>query len=291
MSRCQKVGGVPCFYRLFLSLLVLLFLNACGGGSSPIVAGSDNQDTTQDTQDNSDAQDNVSDTEDNTSIQDNSDTQTPPDPIDNPDDVTTQTATRILPLGDSVTQGGDGFASYRRALWFKLKNAGYKVDFIGSHSGFEGDIDNNLKDFDLDHEGHWAWETNQLEENLTEWINAYSPDIVLLHTGTNDVDRGHSHSSTIDEIDGIIRTLRDKNPKVIILLAKIIPMKNTDTAEFNHFVGAFAASETSQNSPIIIVDHYSGYDPQSDSHDNYHPNSNGEEKMATQWFNALQPYL
>jgi hypothetical protein len=39
---------------------------------------------------------------------------------------------KILPLGDSMTQGEAGHFSYRRPLWKMLDSAGYKVDFVGS---------------------------------------------------------------------------------------------------------------------------------------------------------------
>ncbi len=202
-----------------------------------------------------------------------------------------QRTMRILPLGDSITNGGAGYPSYRRSLWFMLRNGDYNVDFIGSQRGFSGPVSDYLKDFDLDHEGHWAWEMGQLENSLPDWINNYTPDIVLLHAGTNDVARGQSHSSTISELNNIIDILRNKNANVVVLLAKIIPMRNRDTADFNEFIESFAASKTTTASPVVIVDQYEGYNPSSDNHDNYHPNERGEEKMATRWLNALEPYL
>ena len=40
--------------------------------------------------------------------------------------------TRFMPLGDSITQGEGNQNSYRRLLWFNLRNACYNVDFVGS---------------------------------------------------------------------------------------------------------------------------------------------------------------
>jgi len=201
-------------------------------------------------------------------------------------------AVKILPLGDSITQGGNNYASYRRSLWFKLQNQGYDIDFIGSQSSFVGDVDEALKDFDLDHQGHWAQEAGWLDDNLDVWLINYTPDIVLLHAGTNDFYRGQSNSSTIDELDSIINNkFRAKNANVVILLAKIIPMKNTDTFSFNQFIESLAISKSTADSPVILVDQYTGYNPQTDNHDNWHPNTTGEEKMASRWFAALQPFL
>ena len=70
-----------------------------------------------------------------------------------------EAAIRIMPLGDSITQGAssgvtdeDFQVSYRLDLWDKLRNAGYDVDFVGSlNSG------SSMEDFDADHEGHPGW--------------------------------------------------------------------------------------------------------------------------------------
>jgi hypothetical protein len=40
--------------------------------------------------------------------------------------------TKIMPLGDSITEGDSRLASHRWHLWNLLRAAGYKVDFVGS---------------------------------------------------------------------------------------------------------------------------------------------------------------
>ncbi|MEE9327656.1 MAG: SGNH/GDSL hydrolase family protein [Cocleimonas sp.] len=294
----QKKGGVPLqntaishpIYYRFSTLLLLFTLTACGGKSSDTTT---NQENTETTPVETVIEQPIIQEPEVTEVIESPEVVTPvePEPEQTENNPPQQTTKRILPLGDSITHGGDGFPSYRRVLWRLLKSANFDIDFIGSHRDFSGDIAENLQDFDLDHEGHWAWETNELEDKLPEWIKGYTPDIVLLHTGTNDVDRDQSHESTIAEISRIIDILRAKNPQVIILLAKIIPMRGEDTAEFNEFVEDFVGIKNTQQSPVVIVDQYSNYSPQNDSHDKWHPNSVGEQKMANNWFNALLPYL
>ncbi len=213
---------------------------------------------------------------------------TVPDPVSTPSpSQATSRVIRILPLGDSITQGGDGYPSYRRSLWMML--SGFKVDFIGSHNSFNGS--SPYTDFDLDNEGHWAWEAGELDNSLNSWLDGYTPDIVLLHAGTNDVDRGQSNSSTTAELESIIDKLRAKNSAVIILMAKLIPMRHRDTTDINQDIEVLAAEKSTAVSPVVIVDQYTGYNPATDNHDNYHPNTQGEEKMARQWFAALQAFL
>ena len=43
-----------------------------------------------------------------------------------------QNALKIMPLGDSITDGYDVPGGYRTALWQKLTERGYILDFVGS---------------------------------------------------------------------------------------------------------------------------------------------------------------
>jgi hypothetical protein len=196
---------------------------------------------------------------------------------------------KILPLGDSITDSYAGRPSYRRTLWKLLVDAGYTVDFVGNET--TTNIDSSFQDFDLNHEGHPGWEAGDIDDQINEWLTNISPDIVLLHIGTNDLDRGQSYQSTLNEIDSLIQKLRIKNPNMVIFMAKIIPMRNLDTASFNALLDQFVVQRTTNSSPIFIVDQYTGFDANTDNYDNYHPNEIGENKIATKWFEALQNYF
>lgn len=200
-------------------------------------------------------------------------------------------ALRVLVLGDSITQAGNGHPGYRRELWFLLQAGGYDVDFIGSHRAFHNSVPDKYRDFDLDHEGHWGWEAGEVKQQLSGWLSGYTPDLVLMHLGTNDFDRGQSNASTISELGAIIDKLRQDNPKVTILLATTIPMKDKDTSSLNREIVKLAQSRDKSTSRIKIVDQYSGYNPYTDNYDKWHPNSAGEEKMADKWYAAMRPFL
>lgn len=198
---------------------------------------------------------------------------------------------RILPLGDSITHGFGGQVSYRRALWFQLQNAGYSVDFVGSHTDFVSPVPAGQDDFDLDHEGHSGFRADQIDANLNVWLQGYQADIVLLHLGTNDLNQGQNANSTLAEIASIISKLRAHNPTVTILLARIIPMRNFDTGSFNTALDAWVGGQSDPLSPLIVVDQYTGYDPVANNIDNFHPNATGDALIAQRWFDALQPLL
>src|SRR3982751_4842369 len=62
---------------------------------------------------------------------------------------------RVMPLGDSITEGTQVPGGYRIGLWQRVSSNGYRVDFVGSQ--FNGP--SNLGDHD--HEGHPGWRIDQ----------------------------------------------------------------------------------------------------------------------------------
>jgi hypothetical protein len=212
---------------------------------------------------------------------------------------------RILPLGDSITQADANHLGYRYRLWVKLVDAGIDFDFVGSlRSNHLGNPQWPLhKDrlFDRDHEGHWGWRADEIlggpaeqeKNSLSEWLKGYTPDIVLMHLGSNDVLQYQDVAGTAKELRQIIKALRADNPHVIILLAKLIPTRappiNARIEELNAQIAKIPASMGTAESPVIIVDQYSGFRAEDiDASDWIHPTRSGEDKMAAKWFEAIQ---
>jgi hypothetical protein len=221
--------------------------------------------------------------------------------------IPAEATVKILPLGDSITRGGatadSPYPSYRYLLWNYLKTGGYDVDLVGStteptFSSFS---------FDQDHDGHGGYTTgmelngdpsDDPQGKLSNWLNLYTPDIVLLHIGTNDVIHQVNLSERLNNVDQIIDTLRAANPDVKILMAQIIPTSdafrnsNSQLIAFNDALPALAAEKNTTQSPVIVVDMYSNYDGFKDNqYDGIHPQTSGEKKLADRWYAALVPLL
>ena len=215
---------------------------------------------------------------------------------------------QILPLGDSITQGDRQRQSYRYRLWQALVSGGYTFDLIGSMSSNFGGNPSfpalSGTSFDSDHEGHWGWRADEIVPRLRRKLAGYTPDLVLLHLGTNDLFAGHAAglpvdqvvSETLDDLQQIIAVLRSDNPRVAVLAALLFPSdfpSNAFIDAFNRALPPRAAVWNSPDSPVTIVDQNSGVDPdptspESHSHDGVHPNQRGEALMAERWMAAIQ---
>jgi lysophospholipase L1-like esterase len=206
---------------------------------------------------------------------------------------------KIMPLGNSITESIYTQATYRYWLYTLLVDSGYPVDFVGSmHGAYMGEP--KYSGFDQDHEGHWGWTVEQVLEKIEVWMDSVSPDIILCHLGTNDIycdqrdtiPLDSSIVQTVYELDSLIGLIRMHNPSIIIFLAQIIPNVLTDRiASFNAALPILAHFRSTPDSPIIVVDQYTGFDLDTDSFDKKHPNEQGEKKMTQRWFTSLAPVL
>jgi acyl-CoA thioesterase I len=196
-----------------------------------------------------------------------------------------------MPLGDSITGARAGAASYRYWLAKDLEAAHVPFDFVGSQHGVYGGSP-RFEDFDQDHEGHWGWTTGQVLEHIDEWAAAARPDVVLLHLGTNDVVR--DPAMIPGNLTAIIGSLRKVNPRVAVLLARLIPMRGADQlGSAEQSIERVASAQTRAESPVVVVRQDEGFDVETDTYDGIHPNESGEKKMAKRWFEAIRalPHL
>jgi lysophospholipase L1-like esterase len=204
---------------------------------------------------------------------------------------------RIMPLGDSITAGP---GCWRAMLWHQLQTAGYtNIDFVGSQS--DGGGCNPGYTYDFDHEGHGGFAATGIADNnqLPPWLDAAKPDVILVHLGTNDM-WGHfiATSTKLAAFTKLVGQMRANNPNVKILVAQIIPMSAAacstcpaDIVEFNNALPGWAAGLTTAQSPIVLVDQWTGFDAVADTVDGVHPNTGGFQKMANRWYPALAQVL
>ncbi|GAA3821634.1 hypothetical protein GCM10022226_47390 [Sphaerisporangium flaviroseum] len=200
---------------------------------------------------------------------------------------------RIMPLGDSIT-GSPG--CWRALLWNKLAQGGYTgLDFVGTLPPQGCGVS-----YDGDNEGHGgALVTNVADQNqLPGWLSTTRPDIVMMHFGTNDVWSNRPTATILAAYGKLVDQMRAANPATKILVAQIIPMNPSTCAEcaqrtvaLNAAIPGWAQSKTTTQSPIVVVDQWTGFSTAADTYDGVHPNSAGDQKMADKWYPALARLL
>lgn len=185
---------------------------------------------------------------------------------------------RVMPLGDSITDGFNVPGGYRVELWQSLVGGGYTVDFVGSQSNGPASLG------DRDHEGHSGWTISQIDANVESWLGQTIPRTVLLHIGTNDMfqDPGGAPARLSTLIDRIVATV----PEADVFVATIIPFPAA-AAAVQTYNAAIPGIVASKGPRVHLVDMFSALTA-SDLADGVHPNAGGYAKMAAVWFDALE---
>jgi lysophospholipase L1-like esterase len=192
---------------------------------------------------------------------------------------------RVMPLGDSITEGTQIPGGYRIGLWQRLVNGGYTVDFVGSQANGPANLG------DRDHQGHPGWRIDQIDANIVGWLNTQRPQTVLLHIGTNDILQNYNVSTAPNRLSTLIDRITTTAPDAQVFVAQIITLANTNQAAavrtFNAALPGIVQSKVNAGKRVHLVNMH-GALTTGDLIDGVHPTATGYDKMAAVWYSALQ---
>jgi lysophospholipase L1-like esterase len=196
---------------------------------------------------------------------------------------------RVMPLGDSIT-GSPG--CWRALLWNRLQANGFSnIDFVGTLGPQGCGVP-----YDGDNEGHGgALVTTVAAQNqLSGWLSAARPDVVVMHFGTNDVWSNRSTQAILDAYSRLVDQMRASNPAMRIVVAQLIPMNPGSCQEcagrvvnLNAAIPGWASARSTARSPITVVDQWTGFSTAGDTYDGVHPNASGDQKISNRWYPAV----
>jgi len=191
----------------------------------------------------------------------------------------------LLCIGDSITQGGGAFVSYRQLLIPELRKRGLLFECIGPQ-----------RDETSAHAGYGGKNTAYLKSISREIYQKYPADIVLIHSGHNSFSKDKPVPGILADTEAIIRNIHTINPKSKVLLAQVIPSgklpKYDYIPDLNRQLPELAKRLNKEGISVTIVNLEAGFDWRSDTvADQVHPSASGARKMADQWLQALLPLL
>ncbi|MGC1509831.1 chitobiase/beta-hexosaminidase C-terminal domain-containing protein [Ketobacter sp.] len=217
---------------------------------------------------------------------------------------------KIMPMGDSITRGTGTSQrhSYRPYLFKDLTDSNYDVNFLGF-------FDDGLTVPGITYEHRVSAVSTKsaafVNSNVPKWIDstqenperntAPTPDIILLHIGTNDTDAGGNPVSVEENVSNVQALLNNIDgfeefidQEIVVVLAKIVKditdsASEAKTSNFNNQLEAMALSRTDDR--LILVDHEDALDYTTDMDDLQHPNNAGSQKMANVWRAKLSEFL
>ena len=182
----------------------------------------------------------------------------------------------IMPLGDSITQGGGAGdptdqSGYRDTLFTDLNNEKVSFSFTGSSNAYASA--QLTAAGDQYHNGISGITLGGIYNNLTVSKGtpeifgiASDPNVVLLMGGTNDIQDNESVATTETNMTNVLKWFKTNLPNTILLVGDVIPYDktgnanmatyNTEIKEFNSWLGTTLPS---YGSKFHLVDTYDSF--------------------------------
>ncbi|MZD10045.1 SGNH hydrolase [Streptomyces sp. SID5785] len=190
---------------------------------------------------------------------------------------------RIMPLGDSITDGHRAYpGGYRVRLRRLLSADGHAVEFVGSLANGPRSLVTRR------HEGHTGWRVDQVDAHVHGWLRDCVPHTVLLLIGTNDMNQNYDTAQAPARLARLLAHVRQALPDGEVFVATIPPQPTAARARriaaYNRALPDVVAAAGPR---VHLVPMHDALTP-ADLADGVHPSRSGHDKMAQVWHEALR---
>lgn len=199
---------------------------------------------------------------------------------------------RIMPLGDSLTKGGNSDTlsqgGYRNRLFNLLSSAGYNVDYVGTQADT-----NNPTIPDTNLQGMAGYRIDQIQAGIAAWLTPIEdPDVVLLMVGTDDFGQGGDLATAQTNLSNLLADIAIKRPFAKIILSTLPPRGDNPDWElrqstFNASIPQIVSNQVALGRQVSFVDPHPVWVAGDLSSDGVHPSLTGYSKLADVWFPAI----
>ena len=200
---------------------------------------------------------------------------------------------RIMPLGDSITQGccsGSPYpGGYRSKLYELLTLGGASVNYIGTLS----DPPNNGGLPDRDHQGYPGATIEILRNNIDGvFTKVPTPDLILLDIGTNNFWNGDQPIAVCIALTALIDQVAAQCPTSKILVSNLLLRTDVHAALQEQFgrdyLPALISDEIARGHHVSLANLHAALLGSDLTADHVHPTVNGYNKMAVAWYEAVK---
>jgi lysophospholipase L1-like esterase len=226
----------------------------------------------------------------------------------------TDTACKILPLGDSITEGfgyrgsssdPDNQGGYRIELFRQAVTDGKNITFVGAATNGPTTVAN--KTFPRNHEGHGGYTIDTdsghsgISGNITNSaMSSYKPHIVLLMIGTNDINGNVDQANAPTRLGKLIDAITGASSSTLVVVASIIPSQTDGTNKnfqtYNAAIPGLVSKAAAAGKHVVFLDNWAAFSADTSYKtklmiDNLHPNDAGYAVLGQSWYKAISAYL
>lgn len=248
-------------------------------------------------------------------------------------------AIKIMSIGDSITDGYGTDGSYRKFLYKNLTDSGYNIDMVGPNWSW-GDTTYTDPDtsetftYDPAHCGYSGYSIkdysgrNGILETIQNgnYLSQYTPDIVILQIGTNDVIDNHEIDSAGERLevlaDYILENISSDSSLFITTIPNLDPNRSDVYSWFGNYRHSADWQTNYSDEEVTVnvqkaVDNYNSQvkalvekkqasgvsniyfgnvnsavtDVTTQLKDGVHPNDTGYKLMGNYWSDQISSYL
>jgi lysophospholipase L1-like esterase len=211
---------------------------------------------------------------------------------------------KIMPFGDSITDGFGTAGGYRVELFRLARQAGKNITFVGSGSNGPAMVDG--VPFPPKHEGHSGFtiDPTQSRSGISPLVATvmpeFTPHIVTLMIGTNDAIDSYDLESAPTRLGELIDSIFSKLPNVLIAVGRPIPSQddalNARLQAYGAAIPDVVAARAGAGKHILVIDLYEPFAAVSDYKttllkDTWHPSEAGHAILGAEWYAALAESL
>ena len=209
----------------------------------------------------------------------------------------------IMPLGDSISygDGSSNHGGYRAPLFHLALTNHQSITFVGTFMDGPDTVDN--VPFPKHHEGHSGYEIagdHGIAPFTAQAIKGYSPQMVLLMIGTNDIAFNDDPAHAPMRLGGLLDIILQTDPNLLLIVAQIVPTtddgKTALVTAYNAEIPALVKARHDAGKHIAMVDMYGAVTADANyktdyMFNEYHPNDAGYVKLAETWYAKIGSLL
>jgi len=194
---------------------------------------------------------------------------------------------RVMPLGDSITEGAMVPGAYRIDLVKQAHEVGLTLSLLGGRSNGPPEL------VERRHEGHPGWRILSLEPYVARWLKAQQPEVVLLLIGTNDMLAEDRQAEAPARLERLLDRIVEASPEAELVVATIPPLsaayrgRNDMVVTYNLALLEIVRTRREAGQRMRSVDVYAAMTG-ADLLDGIHPSRNGYSKIARIFLDALR---
>ncbi|THV08945.1 hypothetical protein E9934_18200 [Nocardioides caeni] len=202
---------------------------------------------------------------------------------------------RVMVVGDSISQGFGGDATWRYWFWRETQRQGVPLDFVGPDTGFVTGYGTRYEfadpRFDRDHAARGGSTINNHLARIDGLMATYAPQVVVIELGVNDALRGDNGATIAAELEEMVERVWSSAAGTRVVLAgvpRIVarPEVSAAAAEANRLL----AQRFALDSRVLRVVDTAAPATRTGrlTSDGLHPNATGQTHLAQRFAEAFR---